>query len=127
MYLRFQTKIPNDRSGTPIGFLVAAHELRDEGSLDRDNEDWLEDLIAYFNTQLEIPACLNDDENRRGVSWFKAESSMIDQVWSLVTLLEEQGIFMDILRSEDPGTLIYEDEHQVVAKPKAKNRSTPSK
>ena len=35
-----------------------------------------------------------------------------------MTILQENGYVIDILKTSDPGTIIYEDGWQVVAKPK---------
>lgn len=120
MYLRFQTKIPCSQSGRPAGILVAAHEVRDSNDISIEEEAWVRKLLAYFNLHLKVPSCLNEPENRRAISWFKEGSSMIDRVWSLKAFLEEQDIFIDVLTTRDPGIVIYEDGHQVVAKPRRK-------
>jgi hypothetical protein len=116
MYLRFQTKIPDPQSGRPTGILVAAHQLRDSNRISVPDEAWLRDYLSYFNKHLKIPACLKEPEHRRAISWFKEGSKMIDRVWNLKAFLEEQDIFIDVITTRDPGTLIYEDGHQVVAR-----------
>lgn len=118
MFLRFQTRIPDPRSGHPTGILVAAHELRDGDRLSKEDEAWLRKHLAYFNMHLRIPACLKDPDSRRGISWFRATSGMLDRVWELAAFMEEQGIFIDMIRTADPGIIYYEDGHQVVAKRK---------
>ena len=47
---------------------------------------------------------------------------MIDHAWDIVAFLEEKGIFIDILKTDDPGIIIYRDGHQIVAKPR-KNKT----
>lgn len=116
MYLRFQTKSPDPRSGHPTGILVAAHELRDSGKLGRDEEQWLRDSLSYFNMHLKVPSCLKDPKHRRGVSWFRSHSRMVHRIRDLVAFMENQGIFIDMLHTDDPGIIYYEDGHQVVAK-----------
>lgn len=118
MFLRFQTKIQDPRSGQPTGILVAAHALRDSDRLSKDDEAWLREHLAYFNMHLRIPGCLKNPESRRGISWFRATSGMLDRVWELAIFMEEQGIFIDMIKTNDPGIIYYEDGHQVVAKRK---------
>ena len=118
MYLRFQTKIPNRHSGRPTGILVAAAELRDSNTISVADETWLRDHLAYYNEHLKVPSCLKEPCNRRALCWFKEGSKMIDRVWNLKAFLEEQDIFIDVITTRDPGTAIYEDGHQVVAKPR---------
>lgn len=122
MYLRFQTMIPDPRSGRPTGILVAAHDLRDSNRVSVADEKWLREYLSYFNQHLKIPACYKDPEQRRGISWFKERSKMIDRAWTLKAFMEEQDVFIDVITTRDPGIIIYEDGHQVVAKPKRKIR-----
>lgn len=122
MYLRFQTKNPNPDSGKPTGILVAAHELRDSNRISIPDEAWLRDLLVYFNEHLKIPPCLKDPANRRALSWFREGSKMIGHVWDVKALMEEYDVFIDVLATRDPEIIIYEDGHQVVARPR-RNRS----
>ena len=120
MYLRFQTKAPDPQSGRPTGILVAAHQLRDSNKVSIADEAWLRDYLAYFNEHLKVPTCLKDPEHRRAISWFKEGSKMIDRVWNLKAFLEEQDIFIDVITTRERGIVVYEDGHQIVAKPKRK-------
>jgi hypothetical protein len=124
MYLRFQTIIPDPQSGKPTGILVAAHQLRDGNRISVADEAWLRDF-SYFNKHLEIPACLKEPEHRRAISWFKEGSKMIDRVWTLKAFLEEQDIFIDVVSTRDPGAVVYEDGHQVVARPRRRTKAKP--
>jgi hypothetical protein len=123
MYLRFQTMIPDPKSGRPTGIFVAAHQLRDSNGISVADEKWLRDYLSYFNEHLKIPACLKSSEHRRAISWFKEGSKMIDRVWTLKAFLEEQDIFIDVITTRDPGTVVYEDGHQVVARPMGKTKA----
>ncbi len=105
-------------SGRPTGILVAAHHLRDSNEISMTDEQWLREQLVYFNMHLKIPACLSEPENRRALSWFRGGSKMISRCWDLVPFLEEYDIFIDVLNAKDPGIIIYEDGHQVVAKPR---------
>lgn len=117
MYLRFQTKIPDPASGRPTGILVAAAQLRDSNRISMADEAWLREYLSYFNEHLKVPACLREWENRRALSWFKEGSKMIDRVWVLKVFMEEQDVFIDVITTRTPGSVIYEDGHQIVAKP----------
>ena len=123
MYLRFQTKSPDCQSGRPTGILVAAHQLRDSNRVSIEEEQWLRKHLAYFNEHLKIPSCLKNPEHRRAISWFKGGSKMIDRVWTLKAFLEELDVFIDVITTRDPGIVVYEDGHQIVAKPRRKNSS----
>jgi hypothetical protein len=117
MFLRFQTKVVDSDSGRPTGILVAAAALRDSNRISIPDETWLRGQLSYFNEHLNVPPCLKDLENRRAISWFKEGSKMIDRVWDLKAFMEEQDIFIDVISTREPGTILYEDGHQVVARP----------
>jgi hypothetical protein len=42
---------------------------------------------------------------------------MTGKVWALKAFMEELDVFIDVLTTREPGTVIYEDGHQIVAKP----------
>ena len=121
--MRFQTKISDSGSGRPTGILVAAHQLRDSNRISMEDEMWLREYLDYFNKHLKIPKCLSFQQNRRAISWFKRRSRMIDRIWNLKVFMEEQDVFIDVLSATDPGIVIYEDGHQIVAKPRRKRHS----
>jgi hypothetical protein len=123
-YLRFQTKLPDCDSGKPRGIFVVAHELRDSDRITAEEEVWLTKCLAWFNMHLKVPACLRDPENRRALCWFKGDNrNAIARIWDLVAFLREYGIFIDIVRTRDPGIKLYEDGYQVVAKPRRRRMS----
>jgi len=122
VYYRFQTKVIDLDSGRPKGILVAASELRDSNNISIEGESWLRNHLDYYNQNLPVPECLNDWEHRRALSWFVSGSDMINRVWELAAFMEENDIFIDTLSTHEPGIIIYQDEHQVVAKPQQKYR-----
>ncbi|NJB79587.1 hypothetical protein GGR65_002637 [Xanthomonas sp. 3376] len=38
-------------------------------------------------------------------------------MWQLKTLLDMHGHHVNVLRTSDPGTVVYQDDWQVIAKP----------
>ena len=118
MFIRFTTLATDIDSGHKGGVLVAAHTLRDEGDLTVDEHLQLRTELAWFNEHLHIPSALEHRSHRRGISWFKpAANEAIQRMWRLKALLGAHGIHVEVIRTTDPGTLVYEDAWQVVAKP----------
>jgi hypothetical protein len=118
VYLRFALKVLESESGYRKGILVAAHELRDNADLTVDEHRELRESLAWFNVNLNHPACLADPENRRAISWFKPEAHKpISRMWALKAILENHGYVVDVHKTESPGTILFEDGWQVVAKP----------
>ena len=109
--------MPDRDSGRPTGILVAAANLRDSNRITIQDETWLREHLDYYNIHLKVPPCLKEREHRRALSWFREGCKMIDRVWDLVALMDEYDVFIDVLSSKDPGCIIYEDSHQVVATP----------
>jgi hypothetical protein len=118
MLIRFTTLAIDPDSGSTGGILVAAHTLRDEGDLSAEEHQDLRMALSWFNDHLPIPADLGRVEHRRAISWFKpAAVEAIRRMWQLKTLLDLHGHHVEVLRTVDPGTVVYEDAWQVIAKP----------
>jgi hypothetical protein len=43
-------------------------------------------------------------------------------MWELVHVLRAHGLLVELLKTDDPGIVIYRDEWQVVAKPRRGRR-----
>ena len=94
------------------GLLVAAAELRDEGDLEPYEHRLVHQLRAWFNEHLEVPAVLEDYDTLRALSWFKTEAEKpIAKMWELVHILQAHGVNVELLKTDDPRNVIYEDDH----------------
>jgi hypothetical protein len=124
MYLRFVITRNDEDSRARQGILVAAHELRDEGDLEPYEHELLRTTLAWFNQHLRIPAVLAEPKSARGLSWFKPEAeAAIQRMWDLVGVLRTHGAVVELLKTDAPGTVIYEDKWQIVAKPAPRDRT----
>lgn len=118
MLIRFATLEADADSTHSTGLLVAAHTLRDEGNITRQEHAELREMLCWFNENLHVPAVLAETEHRRAISWFKpAAEEAIQRMWQLKILLELHGVNVKVLRTDEPGTVVHEDDCQVVAKP----------
>ncbi len=123
MYLRFVLTEVDEDSTRKKGILVAGHELRDERELSREDHARLVQLLEWFNAHLEIPRVLQEGEHERALSWFKAEAAEpIAKTWELVHLLRAHGVLVELLKTADPGHVLYEDDWQLVATPRRGKR-----
>jgi len=123
MLIRFATLATDPDSGRSGGVLVAAHTLRDDGNLSAREHQEIRTSLAWFNEHLPIPAALSDPEHRRAISWFRpAATEAIQRMWHLKELLSAHGHHVDVLRTADPGTVLYQDDWQVIAKPRKGQR-----
>jgi len=74
---------------------------------------------------LKVPQVLKEPGNERAICWFKDSAKRpLEYVWSLVHLLGDHGISVELIKTRDPGVVIYEDGWQVAAKPHKKDRVT---
>jgi len=74
--------------------------------------------------KLKVPgAVVRDEANRRAICWFRESSEeVVSKAAELVVFLGERGYFLETHRTEQPGIIVYEDGHQVAAKPFRQNR-----
>ena len=101
------------------GILIAAGEFRDEGSLPVEEHKKLRRTLDWFNKHLPVPKTLNEDGNERALSWFKPSAkNAVRKAWDLKALLDQYDLHIEVHKTNDPGIIIYEDEMQVVAKPR---------
>ncbi len=120
-YVRFVVPSLDEESGLLQGVFQAVFSLRDEGQLEKHEDEWLLEDLRWLKMHLKSPACLEDPANRRAICWFHPSARRpIEKVRSIAALLEEKGISVRMLTTRDPGIVVYEDGWQVAAKPRRK-------
>jgi len=82
-------------------------------------------LSAWFNANLAIPKTFSAGGHKGygqpGLSWFKpVAKEHIRQMHRLKLALEACGIHVDVLTTRDPGLVVWQDEHQLVAEPRGR-------
>lgn len=125
MYIRFVLKRLNESSGLRDGFFSAAYALSRDAGLDEHHVTALHEALDWFELNLEEPNRLNRTKSKgfyrratKGVSWFKPTAEKhIRRARELARLLEEHGFHVEVLKTDQPGYVVYEDENQVVAEP----------
>ena len=118
MYIRFAVLGCDVDSLQSKGVFQVALELRDSGRLQPHEEEWLDRELAWLKMHLKSPACLREHGNQRAISWFDPSAKRaIEKTRSIVALLEEHGHSAKMLTTKDPGTVLYADGWQVIAKP----------
>jgi hypothetical protein len=127
MYLRFVVDYIDRDSGRELGVFHAVGNLRDWGRLSRDEEARHNAIRKWFNENLEKPTRFTAAKppfyrkRARAISWFKDSArDHISRVRELVAMLEHHGISVRMLTTDRVGYIVYEDEHQIVAEPFAK-------
>ena len=118
MYLRFQGQRSNLGTSSKLGIFQLAFELRDHHDTPKYVSDELNRNLAWLKMHLKSPDILKNDEHFRAISWFKPEAQEpLKRIWAIKAVLEEFGYSVDLIKSTEPGHVIYEDGWQIVAKP----------
>ena len=128
MYLRFVRGSESEDGRWLTGVITAARVLRDVGELEpyqveivNSTYDWLNEHIPCppFRENLESGKWTND-----AVAWFLPEANeAIQRMWDLVHVLKDHGVPIRLLRTANPGIIVYRDEYQVVAETPKRRRA----
>jgi hypothetical protein len=125
MFIRFvQSRLDSD-SGRRAGILVVAHEFRDSLETPVYTSRRVTTLLAWFTDNLKVPPRFNRSRskgawrrNTTGLSWFKdTATEHLNKAHELCNILRDHGYAITILRTDRPGFIVYEDDHQIVAEP----------
>lgn len=93
----------------------ALRELRILG--DWFNE-WLAEPITFASGRERFRYGDYVQDGQTGLSWFKPTATEhIARMHRLKTALEACGVHVEVLTTRDPGKVVWEDGHQVVAEP----------
>ncbi|MEW2419490.1 hypothetical protein AB0911_02925 [Streptomyces nigra] len=123
-YLRFQSPHRNDR-GRFTGVFGLVNNLAREGRLSEEqeafrrlNNKWYD---AAYTDPSTVDATVYDDEvNPGAAAWFKPSAThLLARVPGYLEILAAQGVDCQVLRSTDPGQVVYEDDVQIVVAPYA--------
>ena len=129
-YVRYESDVPN-RRGVHVGIFALANDLARCGRLTpaewrwwRTNNDWFE--AAYTDPATVDPTLFDRTVNPVVTCWFKDTAGhLLVRVPGYLDLLDRHGVAWRRSRSADPGTVLYEDPHQIlVAPPTALDRPT---
>jgi len=114
VYIRFNTYRRDEDSGRRQGVFQAAYRLLDGGDLARDEWKAIRAALDWFKQHLPAPK----DIDPRAIFWFDATAGESTRhVWALVNLLREHGIESEMIRTDEPGEVVYRDAYQVGAIP----------
>ena len=118
MYIRFASKKINSESNSPEGVFYSIWKLLDKDVLSEYELDIVDKCFDWLGMHFKAPACLSDPENRRAICWFKdSATEPMKRIWPIVQVLEDHGIYIEKIKTSDPGVIIYESGWQVAAKP----------
>ncbi len=132
IYVRFVCFHTVERQRNRLGVFQALRLARDSDVA----PDWalaeLKVLNDWFTDNLARPASFATGRRRSskggrirsgqtGLSWFKGTAGEhIRQMHRLKIALQECGIHVEVVTTRDPGKIVWQDAHQLVAEPGAR-------
>ncbi len=122
MYVRYVISQKNPKSDQPNGIFTALYDLESQGELAAHELIWFRELESWFNDHLARPERLawstRPNAPERTITWLKLSAlDHVRRMRELASLLEHKDIPVQELRTDRPGYIVYEDEHQVAALP----------
>ncbi len=125
MFLRFVLARLNEATGRRDGFFAAAYQVCRDPEADATVVRGIRELLDWYETNLKQPERFNRTTSKgfyrrktKGISWFKPEArECIQRAYALSTLLELCGYAVTVVKTDRPGYIVFEDDHQVVAEP----------
>ena len=122
-YVRFQGLKPCLGTPSKIGIFQLAYELKYSSVTSEYDDRQIRRDLNWLEMHLDAPSVLDKEQHFRAICWFKdAAREPLKRIWSMKRILEEYGYWIDVVKSERPGNIIYEDGWQVVAKPRRRRR-----
>lgn len=116
-YLRIQGRETAYRTQKPVGiFVLNWRRVRDGVYSEEDKALYWQTRQWFVENLPEPPFYGEDNDNPEGaVTWFKTEhcGEMLEHIQPLIDLLDRYDIPYDIVLTDYPGKIVYEDEWQV--------------
>lgn len=121
-YVRFVIPRNDNDSGRRQGLFQAVSDLEHEGILLPHEQTTYDEIYNWFRTNLKKPRKLTRSSKPHAknvaLSWFKDSAvEYIKQMHALAQILQAHGIPVEVIRTEKPGYVVYEDLHQITAEP----------
>lgn len=115
VFVRFVVGADGQHHKELTGIFTEARFLRERGELTEEEDARLEELYDWFAEQVPVPPFSTGRFPRDAVAWFKDDAGEpLTKMWDIVALLREHGVEIRLLRSANPGRVVYEDRVQVL-------------
>ncbi|MDB4908092.1 MAG: hypothetical protein JWO05_2876 [Gemmatimonadetes bacterium] len=121
MFVRFVIARTHPDTGVQAGIFEGVSDLRSVG-VPKWDEQRLDELRMWLREHLPLPDRVARSRRPNGhhaaVSWFKdSATEHIDVAREYAAILNMHDIRTEMITSERPGYVVYEDEFQVLAEP----------
>lgn len=122
MFVRFVITTVDEHSGRRQGLFQQAYALRRSKELPLELHEELDGALNWLDAHLEIPDRFTRGR-RKGepglaIGWFKDTArEYIGHMRTVCGVLSRHGIPTEMLTTDRPGYIIFEDDYQVAAVP----------
>jgi hypothetical protein len=117
------------RVGVEVGIFVAVDHLRRAGLLSDAEEDLYFDIDDWFRNALPVPPVYADGNTLGAVTWFReavrGRGAFAGRIDALRGILTAHGVSHGESASDDPGPILYEDDHQICVLPRSRRPRDP--
>jgi hypothetical protein len=123
VFLRFASTDLDERTGQPTGLLTVAYRILRDYSLTPAEADELREHVAWLEQHVPIPDRFARKRNvshkeTHGIAWAKASAGdMVMRMRAIAGIAARHEIHVDVVKTDRPGYVVYEDAWQVVAEP----------
>jgi len=122
MFIRFVTNKIDPNSGRRLGVLHSLCNLRDDGALLPWEHDKVDEIVRWFERYLARPDSFNRSARphrvEKALSWFKDSATKhIAMMREMAGILESHDVAVEIITTDRPGYITYEDDYQIAAEP----------
>ena len=115
-FIRFQTDLRSPHNGCRLGLFYASTALQERCELPEYSDELLQDALKWFNYNLKVPRL--PSREGRPIFWFRTEAEeCLAQIWNLVAIFNEEGLYVEHRTTRRPGQIVYADDHQIAAIP----------
>ena len=129
VFIRFITEFKNEHNEIETGVFQASVYLRKRSELlyEYDKKHLLE-IRDWFNDNLDAPDRFSKAKRKNpanvSLSWFKSTATEhLKKMYEMKEIIERYGIFITVIKMENPGYIVYEDKFQVSTIPHKKDKS----
>jgi hypothetical protein len=122
MFVRFVVPTVDKDSGRRQGVFQQAYALRRAIEPTSELHKQLDETLAWLDGQLKVPERFTRGKRKSepglAVSWFKDSAlGHIAHMRVVCRMLSQHGIHTEMLSTDRPGYIVFEDDHQVAAVP----------
>ena len=122
MFIRFVIQENDIDSGRRQGLFQALSDLEHANVLLPSEQCEYNEIYDWFRSNLKKPTSFSRSSKPHAknvaISWFKdTATEHIAKMRALASILMAHGITVELLKTERPGYVVYEDQYQVAAEP----------